>query len=252
LSNTLELSKRAEKLETQGNWLEAGQLFERAGQGDRAISAFKRAGEVDRAAAIYEKAEAWEDAAKIYSSLGNHRKALQLFTQAGNHAKVAELRQNVPALDAPPAPAPSAAADAAEGVLALDPNLEVGAQQYLESGQVVDAVVARLRKGDADGACALYENCQEDIGYNVLAAVAGDPEVEKHAAEMFYLARAVREAGGHQRQAGAQALPLLRAHPGAQAALHIRHAGIIARPDRLSRGRVPGPWTRWSCCASTC
>ncbi|MBL8954044.1 MAG: cyclic nucleotide-binding domain-containing protein [Myxococcaceae bacterium] len=52
-----------------------------------------------------------------------------------------------------------------------------------------------LRAGRAQDAARLYGNCQEDIGYNVLAAIAGDRAVELKAAEMFYVARDFAKAG---------------------------------------------------------
>jgi len=226
-----ELWRKAEKMEADRQFAEAGALFERAGDMDRAINNYRRGGRVDRAAylmeqagrgaeagallmsvgqylkaaavyekvreyakaasaylraeqreraaAMYEKADSFEDAAKIYASLGNYQKAIQLYNEAGKTEKASELEAKVRGAS------PSAAKQAAAGVLELDPGMEVAAGQYLDSKQLVDAVVALLRAGRVPEAAKHYGNCQEDIGYNILAAVAGDRNAERKAAEMF-------------------------------------------------------------------
>lgn len=233
-----DLLRRAEKAEAEKNYIEAGPLFERAGDIERAIANYRKGGGVDRAALLlentgrakeaaalllsvgsyekaaamyektkdyakaagallranqreraagmYERAEAFEDAAKIYVSLGNHRKAIQLYQQAGLTEKANELQAQAPA---------DAAAQAAGGMLALDPNMDIAASEYVDSARLVDTVVQLLRASRAQDAAKLYGNCQEDIGYNVLAAIAGDRAVELKAAEMFYLARDYAKAG---------------------------------------------------------
>jgi tetratricopeptide (TPR) repeat protein len=230
-----DLLKRAERAEAEGKWIEAATLWERGGEVDRAIAAYTkggaaeraawfleqtgrapqaaallsstgqhlkaaaiyekakdyrraagalmRANERERAAAVYERGEAFEDAAKIYQSLGNHGRALQLFEAAGLTEKVAELKATL------------AEAAAAEEVLELDPDMEIAADQYLDQATVVDSVVGLLRRDRVDDAARLYGNCQEDLGYGVLAAVAGDPEVERRAARMFEVARDFAKAG---------------------------------------------------------
>ncbi|MBK7861925.1 MAG: cyclic nucleotide-binding domain-containing protein [Archangiaceae bacterium] len=231
-----ELIKRAEKAEAEKNFIEAGPLYERAGDIERAIAAYRKGGGVDRAALLlestgrakeaaalllsvgsyekaaamyektkdyakaahallranqreraagmYERAEAFEDAAKIYVSLGNHRKAIQLYQQAGLQEKANELQAQVPQETA-----------RAPGLAALDANMDLAAAEYVDSGRLVDTVVQLLRAARAQDAAKLYGNCQEDIGYNVLAAIAGDRAVEMKAAEMFYLARDYAKAG---------------------------------------------------------
>ncbi len=230
-----ELLSRAERLEQKGELGQAGMLFERAGDVDRAIQCYRKSGNVDRAAellektgraadagallmsagahlhaaalyekyrqyakaaaallranqreraaAMYEKAEAFEDAAKIYASLGNYRRAIQLYGHIGAADKAAELERL------------AAEGEATEQVLELDPSMALAADQYLDSKQVVDAVVAHLKAGRVEDAVHLYENCAEDIGYNVLAAVAGDRATERRAADMFTAARDFAKAG---------------------------------------------------------
>jgi tetratricopeptide (TPR) repeat protein len=73
--------------------------------------------------------------------------------------------------------------------------MEVAADQYLDSGALTDTLVNLLRKGRVEDAARLYGNCQEDLGYGVLAAVAGDPEAEVRAAEMFVSAKDYAKAG---------------------------------------------------------
>ena len=46
-----------------------------------------------------------------------------------------------------------------------------------------------------DDAARLYGNCQEDVGYTVLASVAGDKETELKAAQMFFAAKDFAKAG---------------------------------------------------------
>lgn len=167
-----------------GQPLPAAALYEKLHLYGKAAAALLRANQRERAAAMYEKAEAFEDAAKIYVSLGNHRRAIQLYEQLGRQDKVQELKAEL-----------KPEASAAKGVLELDPNLDVAAGQYLETGQLVDAIVAALRRKNIQGACRYYESCQEDIGYNILSAVAGDPASQHAAAEMFMAARDFLKAG---------------------------------------------------------
>lgn len=169
-----------------GQPLQAAALYEKLRLFGKAASALLRANQRERAAAMFEKAEEFEDAAKIYASLGNHRRAIQLYEQLGRADKVQELRAQL---------GESAEASAAAGVMELDPTLDIVAGQYLETGQVVSGIVSRLRKKDTQTACRLYENCQEDLGYNILAAIAGDREAQLAAAEMFLLARDFLKAG---------------------------------------------------------
>lgn len=237
-----ELWKKGEKLEHERNYAEAGALFERSGDVERAISNYKRGGRVDRAAylmeqggrgaeagallmsvgqylkaaaiyekvreyakaasaylraeqreraaAMYEKADEYEDAAKIYVSLGNFQKAIQLYNEAGNTDKANEVaakqRGSQPQ---------TAQGKAADQVMQLDPNMEVAAGQYIDAKHVVDAVVGYLRAGRVAEAAKFYGNCQEDIGYNILAAIAGDKQAERKAAEMFLAAKDFQKAG---------------------------------------------------------
>lgn len=234
-----DLIRRAEKAEAEKQYIEAGPLFERAGDLERAIAAYRKGGGVERAAlllensgrakeaaalllsvghyeksaAMYEKmkdygkaasallranqreraatmferAEAFEDAAKIFISLGNHRKAIQLYEQAGNAEKANELKAAHPA--------DAAGQKAGAGMLALDPNMDIAASEYVDAARLVDTVAQLLRAGRAADAAKLYGNTQEDIGYNVLTAIAGDRPTEMKAAEMFYIARDYAKAG---------------------------------------------------------
>lgn len=238
MASAQDLWRKAEKLEAERQFADAGNLFERAGDVDRAINCYRKGGRVDRAAylmemggrgaeagsllmsvgqylkaaavyekvreyakaasaylraeqreraaAMYEKGDAYEDAGKIYASLGNFQKALQLYELAGNQGKIDEIRGK---MGAATASSPSAARQAAAGVLELDPSMEVVAGQYLDGKHVVDSVISYLRAGRVADAAKIYGNCQEDIGYNVLAAIAGDPDVERKAAEMFLAAK---------------------------------------------------------------
>ena len=169
-----------------GQFEKAAQLYEKLKDYPKSAAALLRVNQRERAAAMYEKAELFEDAAKIFASLGNHRKAIQLYEAAGNTEKVAELAaKNVE----------PAAAQAAQGVLALDPNLDVASAQYMDAAHLVESIVALLRAGRAQDAARLYGSCQEDIGYNVIGAVAGDRAVEMKAAEMLYHAKDFGKAG---------------------------------------------------------
>ncbi len=184
-------------LMSMGQYLQAAVLFEKYRAYGKAASALLRANQRERAAAMFEKAEAYDDAAKIYASLGNHRRALQLYEATGNTKSAQELRASLEPQHkgARPAPDKASAESAAEAVLELDASMEIAADQYLDSRQVVDAVVAHLQANRVPEAAQLYENCSEDIGYNVLAAVAGDRDVERRAADMFMAARDFAKAG---------------------------------------------------------
>jgi len=168
-----------------GQHLKAAAIHEKGKDFRRAAAALLRANERERAAAMYERSEAWEDAAKIYASLGNHGRAIQLYERAGLADKAGELK----------AAHAGAEAAAAGEVLELDPDMEIAADQYLDSGTLTDSVVALLRRGRVDDAARLYGNCQEDLGYGVLAAVAGDPAAELAAAQMFLAAKDFAKAG---------------------------------------------------------
>jgi len=172
-------------LSSVGQYLKAAAVYEKMRDFPKAAAAYLRADQRERAAAIYEKAEAFEDAAKVYASLGNYRKAIQLFTAAGNSAKAHELAA---------AHGDTAEELAAAEVLELDPEMEIIAGQYLDSKEVIDSVVAYLRHARTEEAAHLYGNCQEDIGYSVIAAVAGDPAAERKAAEMFMFAKDYQKA----------------------------------------------------------
>jgi tetratricopeptide (TPR) repeat protein len=184
----LEQSGRAPQaaalLSSTGQHLKAAAVYEKAKDYRRAAGALMRANERERAAGMYERCEAFEDAAKIYASLGNHGRAIQLYERAGLADKAGELRVQH-----------GAEAGAAEGVLELDPDMEIAADQYLDSGTLTDSIVALLRRGRVDDAARLYGNCQEDLGYGVLAAVAGDRAAELHAAQMFVAAKDFAKAG---------------------------------------------------------
>ncbi len=174
-------------LMSMGQPLQAAVIFERYRAYSKAASALLRGNQRERAAAMFEKAELYDDAAKIYASLGNHRRALQLYEKSGNAQLANELRASMEP--------GSADAGAAETVLELDPSMEIVADQYLDAQLLVDAVVAHLKGGRVQDAAQLYENCSEDIGYSILAAVAGDHAVERHAADMFMAARDFAKAG---------------------------------------------------------
>ncbi len=73
--------------------------------------------------------------------------------------------------------------------------MEISADQYLDSGTLTDSVVALLRRGRVEDAARLYGNCQEDLGYGVLAAVAGDQAAELAAARMFLASKDYAKAG---------------------------------------------------------
>lgn len=236
MATSVELAKRAERAEADGKWLDAGALWERGGEVDRAVAAYQRGGAIDRAAwllettgrapqaaallfssgqhlkaaaiherardfkraaaalmranereraaAMFERAESFEDAAKVYASLGNHARAIQLYERAGLADKAGELRA-----------ATSAEAAAAEEVLELDPDMEIAADQYVDSGTVTDSIVALLKRDRVEDAARLYARCQEDLGYGVLAAVAGDREVEVRLGAMFVAAKDFAKAG---------------------------------------------------------
>jgi tetratricopeptide (TPR) repeat protein len=168
-----------------GQHLKAAAIHEKGRDFRRAAAALLRGNERERAAAMYERAEAWEDAAKLYASLGNHGRAIQLYERAGLADRAGELK----------AAHAGAEAAAAEEVLELDPDMEIAADQYLDSGTLTDSMVALLRRGRVEDAARLYGNCQEDLGYGVLAAVAGDQPAELAAARMFFLARDFAKAG---------------------------------------------------------
>lgn len=185
LEQTGRAAQAAALLSSTGQHLKAAAVYEKARDLRRAAGALMRANERERAAAMYERSEAFEDAAKIYASLGNHGRAIQLYERAGLADRAGELR----------AAHAGAEAAAAEEVLELDPDMEIAADQYLDSGTLTDSIVALLRRGRADDAARLYGSCQEDLGYGVLAAVAGDPAVELRAAEMFVAAKDFAKAG---------------------------------------------------------
>jgi len=184
LEQTGRAAQAAALLSSTGQHLKAAAVHEKARDYRRAAGALMRANERERAAGMYERGEAFEDAAKIYQSLGNFGRAIQLYEAAGLADKAGELRATR-----------SAELAAAEEVLELDPGMELTADQYLDQATVVDSVVALLRRGRVADAARLYGNCQEDLGYGVLAAVAGDQDAERKAAEMFLLARDFAKAG---------------------------------------------------------
>ncbi|MBS2033128.1 MAG: cyclic nucleotide-binding domain-containing protein [Deltaproteobacteria bacterium] len=185
LDSTGRGKEAAALLASVGQFEKAALLYEKTKDYAKAAAALLRANHRERAAAMYERAENFEDAAKIYQSLGNHRKAMQLYGQAGNEAKVSELQAQVQ-------PEPGAEQQAAQGVMA---HMDVAASGYVDSARLVEGIAALLRAGRQQDAAKVYETCQEDIGYNIIAAVAGDPPTELKAAEMFFLAKDYGKAG---------------------------------------------------------
>ncbi len=184
LETTGRAPQAAALLFSSGQHLKAAAIHERARDYRRAAAALMRANERERAAAMFERAEAFEDAAKVYASLGNHARAIQLYERAGLADKAGELRAQQ-----------SAEGAAADEVLELDPDMEIAADQYLDSGTVTDSIVALLKRNRVEDAARLYGSCQEDLGYGVLAAVAGDREAEVRLGAMFVAAKDFAKAG---------------------------------------------------------
>ncbi|HEY3451387.1 MAG TPA: cyclic nucleotide-binding domain-containing protein [Myxococcales bacterium] len=178
-----EIEHAAELLKVNGRGAQAAELFESAGQHLKAAAIYEeifefaaaaaalvKAGQPERAAAMYEQSDEPGQAGALFASLGNFRKAAQLYERAGDPRKSAEMQaraKQAPAEEEPPL-------DVVGGMVDVD--------------RVVAAVVAHLRAGRAEAAAAVYGACQERLGYNVLTAVAADPEAERFAAKMFVCA----------------------------------------------------------------
>jgi len=181
----LESSGRAPQaaalLTSLGRHLDAAAVHDRARDYAKAAAALLRGGQRERAAAMFERAEAWSDAAKLYASMGNRERAAQLFETAGDRDRAAELRGVA-------APTPGETTDTSAPV-------EVATGAVMDAGQLVAAVVAMLRAGKVDDASRLYVTSQEDVGYGILAAVAGGGPQQLAAAKMFEAARDFAKAG---------------------------------------------------------
>jgi len=230
----LESSGRAPQaaalLTSLGRHLDAAAVHDRARDYAKAAAALLRGGQRERAAAMFERAEAWSDAAKLYASMGNRERAAQLFETAGDRDRAAELRGVA-------APTPGETTDTSAPV-------EVATGAVMDAGQLVAAVVAMLRAGKVDDASRLYVTSQEDVGYGILAAVAGGGPQQLAAAKMFEAARDFAKAGecleGLEDYAGAGAY-YERADDAFMAAEMYLRAGDQARAAlMLERSGNPG------------
>ncbi len=234
MSNYGQLADRADKLEKAQKWDEAGEMWERLGDTDRAIAAYKRSGKGERAAQLlltsgrfkesaatyqsmglyaqaagvyermnafddaarcylrgnqreqaaltWEKAGACVDAAKVFYTLGNVHKAVQLYERAGDTATAQALRNkhDLAGLEK------QSKQDAAEQHIA---RLLSGEAGFANEQQVVRAVLYLLQRDRLADGVRLYSQCREDIGYPLITAVTGQPEIEKRLAKMLYAAK---------------------------------------------------------------
>jgi len=230
----LESSGRAPQaaalLTSLGRHIDAAAVHDRAHDHAKAAAALLRGGQRERAAAMFERAEAWSDAAKLYASMGNHERAARLFETAGEPDRAAELR----AAAAPTPgekPGPGAPVELAPGAV-------------MDAGKLVAAVVAMLGAGKVDDARRLYVSSNEDVGYAILAAVAGGGPRQQAAAKMFEAARDFAKAGecleGLEDYAGAGAYYERADDPFMAAEMYLR-AGDQARAAlMLERSGNPG------------
>ncbi len=222
------LVAEGQKLEAQKRFIEAGALYERAFETDRAVGAYKKGGRIDRAArlleaggrreeaaALYgsvgqhahaagiyealrkynlaaraylnanqreqaalmcEQGQLFEDAAKIYASLKNFEKAIQLYERAGRADLVAELVQKLPAKVTAPKPSIDLA------TLLQTPGAVV------DERTIVAGLADMLARGEVNEAARLYQLCRDDVGYPLVAALAGKGEAELSLAKMLYAA----------------------------------------------------------------
>lgn len=170
-----------------GQYIRAASIYEKIREFQNAARWYLRANNHERAAVMYEKAEAYEDAAKVYYSLGNFTKAIQLYEKAGMAEKAREIAQQEGIQMAQPGQPPVASAEgvAAQQLQDLDPLLNSTTEAYMDERRVVDGVVQLLRAGRVADAARVYSHCREDIGYPVIAACAGDRELEVRLAQMF-------------------------------------------------------------------
>ena len=177
------IDEAAHLLKISGRGAAAAKLYAAAGEHGKAAAIYEeifefvaagaelvQSGDKARAAAMFEQGDAFEDAARLYVELGNLRKAAQLYLHADQPQRAAELNQR---------------AALGTTVQELPPLPEAG---VVGASQVVETVARLLRAGRTDDAARLYAGCQESIGYPVLAAIAGDLEAERCAAEMLVCA----------------------------------------------------------------
>jgi tetratricopeptide (TPR) repeat protein len=235
LESTGRAPQAAALLTSLGRHLDAAAVHERTRDYGRAAAALLRGGERERAAAMFERAEAWSDAAKLYASMGNHEHAAQLLEGAGEADRAAALR--------------AAAAPIPGEELGPDAPVEMIPGGVMDTGKLVAAVVALLGAGRVDDASRLYASSNEDVGYSILAAVAGRGPHQQAAARMFEAARDFAKAGecleGLEDYAGAGAFyeraddafmaaeMYLRAGDQARAALMLERSGNPGRAAEL-------------------
>lgn len=165
-----------------GLYHKAGELFERLRDYEQASRCYLRANEREQAALMFEQAENFVDAAKIYTSLRNYPQAIALLRRAGDHESADALARKHQVVEAPPEDADTVRA---EEVLS-------GAA-FLDERQVVDALAHFVRAGRLQDAARVYSQCREDVGYPVMAAVAGEKTHEANLAKVFYAAKDFRK-----------------------------------------------------------
>lgn len=96
MATIVEVMSRAEKLESDKNYLDAAALWERVRELDRAADAYRRGGNGQRAAQMLEFLGRKKEAAALWAATGQHARAGTLYegVQAYSHAARAYLNAN--------------------------------------------------------------------------------------------------------------------------------------------------------------
>lgn len=166
-----------------GNFARAAAIHAQLRDYLSAARAFLRAGQREQAAIMFEKGDAFEDAAKVYAVLGHVERAVQLYDAAGKPELAAPLRAKLTPKEAP-------RQDPLRAVEAMLRGDAVMDEDY------VTRVVLHLASVDRTAEAAkVYAHCREDIGFPLITAASGKPQLEEKLAQVFLAAKDFHKAG---------------------------------------------------------
>jgi len=178
------IEEKPERLEAEGDYLKAAQLYEQAGMTDDAARCYEQAGRYADAARCYEKAGRYADAARCYETAGDTKSAARC------RAKQAE-RDGQPARAAQWYEQAGMTADAARCYVQAGRYADA-ARCYEKAGDTKSAARCRAKQADRDGlpaqAAQWYERagmyadaarCYEEVGDRKSAACCRAKQAEQ-------------------------------------------------------------------------
>ena len=90
-SGPIDTAKEARRLQRRGEFLQAGEMFEMAGELDQAIEMYQKADAPRQLGHVYETRKNWSAAAAAYQAARDADRAAQMFQRAGQYQRAAEI-----------------------------------------------------------------------------------------------------------------------------------------------------------------